>query len=28
VGGGSSAGYYYLGYPNARTITFGIDVKF
>jgi len=28
VGGGSRAGYYYLGYPNARTITFGLDIKF
>ena len=28
VGGGSNAGYYYLGYPNARTITFGLDIKF
>lgn len=28
VGGGRLAGYYYLGYPNARTITFGLDVKF
>ena len=28
VGGGRSAGYAYLGYPNNRTITFGIDLKF
>lgn len=28
VGGGRLAGYYYLGYPNTRTVTFGIDVKF
>jgi TonB-linked SusC/RagA family outer membrane protein len=28
VGGGQYAGYYYLGYPNAKTLTFGVDVKF
>jgi len=28
VGGGRNAGYSYLGYPNSRTITFGIDLKF
>jgi TonB-linked SusC/RagA family outer membrane protein len=22
------SGYYYLGYPNAKTITFGLDIKF
>ncbi|MEG2849798.1 MAG: SusC/RagA family TonB-linked outer membrane protein, partial [Bacteroidales bacterium] len=22
------SGYYYLGYPNAKTITFGVDFKF
>ncbi|WP_158648233.1 SusC/RagA family TonB-linked outer membrane protein [Candidatus Symbiothrix dinenymphae] len=28
VGGGKNAGYYHMGYPNARTVTFGLDVKF
>lgn len=28
MGSGRYAGYYYNAYPNARTITFGIDVKF
>jgi TonB-linked SusC/RagA family outer membrane protein len=28
VGGGQFAGYYYLGYPNAKTVTFGVDIKF
>jgi TonB-linked SusC/RagA family outer membrane protein len=28
VGGGRLAGYYYLGYPNARTIVFGLDINF